>query len=212
MNKRFLVILVAVIAVFAGLVVINKKDTTAPSGNGGGQVTNHTFGSGSTGVNVTEYGDFQCPACATYYPIFAQLKEQYKDRVTFQFRHFPLISSHQNAMAASRAAEAASLQDKFWEMHNLLYERQDAWESSNNAAGIFEGYATELGLDLAKFKTDVSSNSTNASIQADFKAGQDLGVSGTPSFAINGKLIDSPNSFEAFKEAIDNAIKEKTGQ
>lgn len=205
MNKRFLAIIAAAALVFIGLIVVNKKDdTNAPNSNV--SVTNHVFGNGSSGVTVIEYGDFQCPACYSYFPIFAQLKEEYKDRVTFQFRHFPLKQIHQNATAAHRAAEAAARQDKFWEMHDLLYENQKSWENSNNAAQFFEDYATQLELDIEKFKADVASSEVNDIINADFKAGQDLGVNGTPSFVVDGKLIETPNSIEAFREIIDKAI------
>lgn len=207
MNRRFLIIMAVAIAAFAALIVVNKKDADAP--NSGGQITNHVFNKGSSGVTVIEYGDFQCPACFSYYPIFKQLKEEYKDTVTFQFRNFPIISAHPNAMAAHRAAEAASNQGKFWEMHDLLYERQKSWEKSNNAAEIFSGYATELGLNMEQYTTDVNSSATNANIQADFKAGEEIGVTGTPGFVIDGKLIENPNSVEAFKKLIDEAIASK---
>lgn len=208
MSKRFLLIMAACVAIFTGLLLINKKDAGAPTAVG--QVTNHTYGEGKSGVTVTEYGDFQCPACFNYYPIFKQLKEKYKDQVTFQFRHFPIISAHQNAMAAHRAAEAAGRQSKFWEMHDLLYERQKTWETSTNASGVFEDYAMELGLNVDQFKTDVASESANDDVQADFQAGEDAGVVGTPTFFIDGKLIETPNSLEAFEQLIDTAIQEKT--
>jgi protein-disulfide isomerase len=207
MSKRFLLVLAACVAIFAGLLFINKKDAGAPTAKGG--VTNHTYGEGQSGVTIVEYGDFQCPACYQYFPIFAQLKEKYKDQVTFQFRHFPIISAHPNAMAAHRAAEAASRQGKFWEMHDLLYSRQKSWESSNNASKVFEDYATELGLNLEQFRQDAASETAAANIQADFKAGEAGGVQGTPTFFINGKKIDSPAGLEAFDQLIQDAIKEK---
>ena len=205
MSKRFLAILAACFVIFAGLLIINKKDNPTETSTEA-TVTNHTFGEGNTGVTLIEYGDFQCPACFSYFPLVTQLREEYKDRVTFQFRHFPLVQSHQNAMAAHRAAEAAGLQGKFWEMHDLLFQNQKAWEASNNAAQFFEDYATQLELDIEKFKSDVASSGVNASVQADFKSGQDLGVSSTPSFILDGKLIENPTSIEAFKKVIDDAI------
>ena len=82
-------------------------------------------GESKSGVTLIEYGDFQCPACQQYYPIFKQIKEKYKDQITVQFRHFPIVSAHQNAMVAHRAAEAASNQGKFWEMHDLLIRKSE---------------------------------------------------------------------------------------
>lgn len=206
MSKRFLLIIAAAVLLFVGLIVVNKRDTTETS-TGSASVTNHTYGEGSSGVTVIEYGDFQCVACYSYFPIFTQLKQEYSDRVTFQFRHFPLIQIHQNAMAAHRAAEAAARQNKFWEMHDLIYENQKSWENSNNAAQFFEDYATRLALDIDKFKADAASSEVNDTINADFKAGQELGVSGTPTFVVDGKIIETPTSIEAFREIIDNALK-----
>lgn len=213
MNKRFVLILAAIAAIFVGLIFINKKDAgaPAPSGDQEAGLTNHTFNEGSSGVTVIEYGDFQCPACFAYFPIFEQLKAKYQAEVTFQFRHFPIVSIHQNAMAAHRAAEAAGLQDKFEEMYRLLYERQKSWEASNSASGIFEGYAEELGIDMEQYKRDVNSETVGASIQADLQAGEDIGVSGTPSFVVNGELIETPTTQEAFEKIIDDAVNENQG-
>lgn len=210
MNKRFLIIMAVIIAVFAGLVLFNKKDEASTSESG--QVTSHVFGEATSGVTLMEYADFQCPACLSYFPIISQLKTEYADRVAFQFRHFPLVSSHQNAMAAHRAAEAASVQGKFWEMHDLLFAQQNSWKDSNNAAGIFEGYAQQIGLNVDQYKTDAASSTANANIQADFKTGQDTGVSGTPTFLINGEVIESPRSIEDFRKALDDAIAAQTTQ
>lgn len=207
MSKRFLLVLAAIAALFVGLILINKQDAGAPTTEG--KVTNHTYGQGSTGVVVLEYGDFQCPSCYQYYPIFKQLKDKYQDQVTFQFRHFPIVSAHPHAMAAHRAAEAAAKQNKFWEMHDLLYERQQSWSTTNSAAAIFEGYAAELGLNIEQYKNDASSSSTGADVQADFKAGEAAGVQGTPTFFIDGKKIETPRTIEAFEQLILDAIKQK---
>lgn len=207
MSKRFLLVMALITALFVGLLFINKKEAGAPSVSG--QVTNHVYGEGKSGVNVTEYGDFECPACYQYYPVFKQLKEKYKDQVTFQFRHFPIVSIHPKAMAAHRAAEAAGRQGKFWEMHDILYEQQNSWKEVPNQATVFEGYATQLGLDMEKFKQDVTSGSVAADIQADIKAGEDAGATGTPTFLIDGIRIDNPNSIEAFEKLIEDAIATK---
>lgn len=207
MSKRFLLVFGVMIAVFAGLIFFNN-DAGAPTAPG--QLTNHTYGEGQSGVTLVEYGDFQCPACFAYFPIVTQLKEQYKEQITFQFRHFPIVSAHRNAMAAHRAAEAASRQGKFWEMHDLLFANQKSWEGSNNAAETFEGYAGEIGLDMEQYKKDVADGTTAANVQADFKAGEEANVQGTPSFFLDGKQIESPQTFEEFDALIQEAIKNKT--
>lgn len=219
MSKRFLLVLAAFTVAFIGLIMFNKRDAGAPAP--AGEPTKHTYSEGSTGVNVTEYGDFECPACYRYFPIFKQLKEKYKDQVTFQFRHFPIVSAHPNAMAAHRAAEAAGKQGKFWEMHDLLYSNAYQltangqtvpinWVATTSPGSIFESYARDIGLDIDKFKQDLSDPSTQSSIQADIKSGQNSGVTGTPTFFINGQKIESPSSLEAFEQLIQEAIKEKT--
>ncbi len=207
MSKRFLLIFGVMVAVFAGLLLF-KNDASAPTADG--QLTNHTYGEGQSGVTVIEYGDFQCPACFSYFPLVSQIKEKYKDQITFQFRHFPIVSAHRNAMAAHRAAEAASRQDKFWEMHDLLYANQKTWEASNNAAQVFEGYATQIGLVMDQYKQDVVDASTGANIDADQKQGEKDGVQGTPTFFIDGKKYETENirSVEDFEKLIDEAIKQ----
>jgi len=208
MNRNFLLVLLACVAVFVGLIFFNKKDATAPESNI--QTSNHIRSEGTTGVTLIEYGDFECPACGAYYPLLKQLGEKYKGQVTFQFRNFPIASIHRNAMVAHRAAEAADLQGKFFAMHDVLYERQQEWAKVSNPISILESYAQELGLDMTKFKQDMSSAAVNDVIQADLRAGQALNVSGTPGFVLNDKLIENPNDLEAFSKVLDDAIKEKT--
>ncbi len=210
MSKRFLLIMVGLVVVFIGVIVFtknNKNNDTAVDTSGG---TNHVQGAGTTGVTVVEFGDFQCPACASYHPLVKQIQQEYGDKIKFQFRHFPLTSIHQNAMAAHRAAEAAGNQGKFWEMHDLLYERQKTWESSANTSQIFEDYATELSLNIDTYKQDVASSSVNDVINADVKASQALGATSTPTFVIDGKRLEElPQDVEGFKKLIDEAIASK---
>lgn len=204
--NRFVVILAACAVLFFGLLIINKKDTGAPAADV--QPSSHTQGAGA--VTLVEYGDFQCPFCGTFYPVLKQVKEKYGDKITFQFRHFPIASSHPNAMAAHRAAEAAAKQGKFFEMHDILYERQQSWSGSTSASTVFEGYAQQLGLNMDQYKADVVSSAVNDVIQADVKEGQKLRVSGTPTFFIDGQKIDSPrDSLDFFSEKIDAALAAK---
>lgn len=211
MGNRFFIVLAACAILFVGLLVFNKKDTNAPATNA--SATNHTQGTGA--VTLVEYGDFECPYCGTFYPVLKQVKEKYGDKITFQFRHFPIISAHPNAMIAHRAAEAAGKQGKFFEMHDLLYENQMRWSaqagtSQTAATSIVEGFAEQLGLNMEQFKTDAASSAINDLIQADVKAGQDLRVSATPTFFIDGKKLDSPrDNLEYFSEQIDAALATK---
>ncbi len=208
MNNRFLIILALLVLGFIGFIAFQgKKDGGSSGGSSTAQPSEHKTGAGNKGVTLIEYGDFQCPSCGAYFPILQQVKEKYGDDITFQFRHFPLTQIHQNAMAAHRAAEAASKQNKFWEMHDLLYERQNAWGTNQNVAQVMEDYASELGLNVEQFKTDYQSAEVNAVINADMAAGQELKITGTPTFIINGEKIESPGrTVEEFSKTIDDAI------
>lgn len=208
MSNRFLIILGVLVLGFFGFLVYQKNDDTSSNGEVV-QTSQHTIGEGTKNVTLVEYGDFACSACETYFPILQQVKEKYDDEITFQFLNFPLvqIQGHENAMSAHRAAEAASNQGKFWEMHDLLYERQRIWALSKNPTSVMENYATELELNIDQFKADFESSEVNAVINADIKSGRDLNISGTPTFLVNGETIELPNpTLEAFSTIIDEAI------
>ncbi len=202
------------ILVFVGFVIVKgQKDKQANQNTSGVQPTEHKSGAGKKKVTLLEYGDFQCPVCGEYFPILEQVRKKYGDDITFQFRHFPITQIHQNAMSAHRAAEASAKQNKFWEMYELLYQRQQAWSSSPNASQIMEDYASELGINVEQFKNDYKSSEINALINADYTAGQKIGVEGTPTFFINNeKVTSSPRSVDDFSKLIDEAIKKAENQ
>lgn len=210
MSKQFLAILAILILGFFGFVAVqnNKsKQSPNPSDSTTAQASEHKIGAGKKGVTLVEYGDFQCPSCGAYFELLQEVKAKYGDDITFQFRNFPLTQIHPNAMSAHRAAEAAAKQDKFWQMHDKIYERQQAWSSSQNATQLFENYATELSLNMDKFKEDYKSSAVNAVINADMSAGKELKITGTPAFFINGEKIENPGqTLEEFSKTIDEAI------
>lgn len=198
------VVLLALVGVF----LLTKEKSPPSTNNTNATVSNHIAGAGNKKVTLVEYGDYECPACKAYYPIVKQLQQAYGDDITFQFRNFPLVQIHQNAMLGSRAAEAAGIQNKYWEMHDLLYENQDEWSKASNPTAVLETYAQQLGLNVGQFKTDMASATTNDIINADRKAGNDLGANSTPTFILQGKKIDkNPQTIEEFKALIDDAIK-----
>lgn len=217
MSKRFLAILVICILGLGAVFWFtqNKPSTENSSKNDAkSSLSNHVFGNNAAGVNLTEYGDFQCPACYSYEQIIAEVREKYKDQIHFQFRNFPL-SIHQNARSAHRAAEAASNQGKFWEMHDLIYQSQDpegknGWAGSTNPYNdYFASFAKQIGLDASRFQTDFNSSQVNAVINADVAEGQRLGVNSTPTFLLQGKKIDeAPRDVAGFSKLIDDAIAE----
>ncbi len=213
MSKQFLIAIVVSILALFGIYTLTSKDDADTSGktNTGtsAKLSNNVIGANSKKVTLVEYGDFQCPACGQYHPLVKQIIDKYQNDIEFQFRNYPLQEIHPNARAASRAAEAAAKQNKYWEMHDLLYEQQDSWKASTSANTVFEGYASQLGLDAAKYKTDFASTEVNATINADFAEGTKLGVNSTPTFFLQGKKIEqNPQTAEDFYKLIDQAIKD----
>lgn len=209
MSKEFIAVVIVVVVGLFGLFAVTKKDNQGASGNNNAQPTSHTVGAGTAGVTLIEYGDLQCPACKSYFPILKQVKEEFGDKITFQFRHFPLNQIHPHAYQASRAAEAAGVQGKFFEMHDLLYANQDSWTSLSDVTAVFEGFAQQIGLDMEQYKNDVLSAEVGAAIDADIREGQNAGANSTPTFVINGqKIEENPQSVEAFKELINSKIQE----
>ncbi len=211
--NRFTVIMAVVVIGFIATVFIlggdNDRTTSEPS--------NHTVGEGTSGVTLVEYADFQCPACGQYFPIISAVKDAYGDEITFEFRHFSLFGNFPNSMAAHLAAESAGNQDMFFEMHDLIFERQNEWSQSNNAQGLFEGYAEELGLDMDQFREDYGNSETRGIINADIARGNDQGVTGTPTFFIRTsdgteQRLENPTSPEEFFQIIDEYIEQETGE
>lgn len=212
MSKLFWAGIAVIVVIFGGIVLFKGNKANAPS-TSNAKPTNHVIGKGASGVTLVEYGDYQCPFCGQYYPVVKQVQEKYNDQITFQFRHLPLLQIHQNAFAAARAAEAASNQGKFWEMHDMLYTNQAAWSNVSDSLSVFEGYARRIGItDIARFKKDFASSETNAAINADItefdKTKQEKS---TPTFFLDGKKI-KPVSVEDFSKSIDAAIAAKAKQ
>lgn len=169
--------------------------------------TDHVKGAQGAKVTLVEFGDFQCPACGAYEPIIRNVIKANPDTLQFVFRHFPLTQIHPNALLASKAAEAASLQGKFWEMHDIIYDKQAEWSGALNARDLFVTYATSIGLDTAKFSSDINLPQLEEKIRAEYKEGVQLGVQGTPTFFVNGKKIENPKSLEDFNKIIQEAAK-----
>ena len=194
MSKRFLAILAVIIIGFIGIYFFGSKNKAGitPGSSSYVQPTNHVMGSGSSGVTLLEYGDYQCPVCGAYYPVVKQVVSQMSNKIYFQFRNLPLSSIHQNAVAGARAAEAAGKQNKYFEMHDILYENQQTWSQSSTPMTYFESYASQLGLDVNKFKTDYASSEVNSLINADLSAfAQTKQQEATPTFFINGVYISN---------------------
>jgi protein-disulfide isomerase len=152
-------------------------------------------------ITVIAFSDFECPFCGRVLPTLKQIEEQYAGKVRVAFKNQPL-SFHPNAKPAAMAALAAHEQGKFWEYHDKLFANQRALDRAS-----LERYAQELGLDMGKFKSALDSNKYEAQVSADMSEASRLGVSGTPTFFINGRMIVGAQGFDAFKRIIDEELK-----
>ncbi len=195
------------VAFFGILIFLTKQGTQTPV-----TLSNQGWTRGAQGakVTLTEFGDFQCPACKAYHPIIIGVLTAYKDKsFSLMFKHFPLTAAHKNAFLAAMAAEASGAQGKFFEMHDILYEKQGEWVelAAINARDKFISYAVELKLDQGKFIRDLTSKELEDKIRAIQNEGINNGVSGTPTFFLNGRRIENPKSIEDFKKLIDKELK-----
>jgi protein-disulfide isomerase len=149
----------------------------------------HILGPNSAPAKLEEFGDFECPPCGALHPILVQMHKEFGDKLQITFREFPLAPAHQHAIAAASAAEAAGLQGKFWEMHDLLYENQKAWHEAFDVRPIFEGFAKQIGLDMNRYQNDLNSDQVAERILNDGKRGHSMGVKGTPTVFLNGREV-----------------------
>lgn len=196
-----------------GLALLIMSGSAKKANNGSADVASatpvpyaaHMKGAADAKVTITEYGDFQCPACKAYASAVKAIAEKYGAQVKVEFRHFPL-PMHPNAPMAARAAESAGAQGKFWEMHDELYEHQDEWANTSDPKAKFAEYATEIGLDAAKFATDLDNPELLGHIASDKKEGEAVGVNYTPYFLLNGQKITNPQNETEFNALVENAL------
>jgi protein-disulfide isomerase len=160
----------------------------------------HVLGPASAPVSLVEYGDFECPLCGQAFPAVKLIRQRFGDHLRFAYRHFPL-QVHPHAHRAAEAAEAAGAQDKFWEMHDLLFGYQ-----LHLAPGDLVRYAAELGLDLRRFEVDLNTGVHKPRVQADVASGVRSRVKGTPGFFVNGKVVDTSFGLEHLMHAVERAI------
>jgi len=225
MSKKVWIIFASIcVLVLAGLVVLSNMNRInvdhvdgntiqGPSEESGG-IADHVFGNAESPVILVEYGDFQCPACGSAFPTIEKITEKYKDQLAFVFRNFPLTSIHPNARAAAATAEVAGKHDKFWEMYQLLYKNQNAWQAlgSNERTDFFASYAEQLGIDRAAFNEGLADSSINQKINFDLAVGKKYGVDATPGFFLNGEKLgqETWQDEAAFEAKIIEAL-EKAG-
>ncbi len=220
-RNAWIIFVVICVMVLGGLVFVSRQEKVEvgdvkthkivePSA-ANGNIGDHVFGSDEGKVVLVEYGDFQCPACKSAYPVLKNIKEEYKDDLTFIFRNNPITQIHPNAKVASAAAEAAGLQGKYWEMHDILYEQQNAWANASidERQALLINLAEEIEVpDIDKLKADMSSEEINDKINFDLTLGRKDNVSGTPSIFLNGERVESNvwADIVKFKELIEKTI------
>ncbi len=161
----------------------------------------YSQGSANAKITLVEYSDFQCPFCSRALPTVKALQQKYGNDLRFVYKHFPL-SFHPNAQPAAEASECAGEQGKFFEFHDLLFANQESLSTAN-----YKKWAGDLKLDQAKFDSCVDSSKYKQKVQDDFNEGQRDGVSGTPSFYVNGQQIVGAQPAQAFESIIDQILK-----
>jgi protein-disulfide isomerase len=194
--KRYLpfVIIAAVLvaAVGAGYLMFNsaqtQPSTTLPPAASSGVTPGAAVSKGAA-VVIDEFGDYQCPPCGSLHPLLKTLKSEYGDRLQINFHHFPLVAIHSHALEAAYAASAASLQGKFWEMHNLLYENQSTWSQVGDFNPLLLDYARRAGLDVARFTRDMNGLQVMKIVSEDGRRAEAAGVNSTPTIFINNQLV-----------------------
>jgi len=160
----------------------------------------HAQGPATAPVTLVEYGDYECPHCGRAYPIVKELQERMGDRLRFVFRNFPLTEAHPHAAKAAESAEAAGEQGKFWEMHDTLFEHQNALDLPHLIA-----YAERIGADSSKLASSLRAHTYEPRVREDFMSGVRSGVNGTPTFFINGNRFDGSWDFVGLTAALEGA-------
>lgn len=215
--KRYLpVVIVAVVAVatvVGGVMLYRAKKASLNPVPRGVTVASdatdagHVLGPPKAAVTLEEFGDYQCPPCGRLASVIDQIERDYRPHLRVVFRNFP-FAIHPHAQEAALAAEAAALQGRFWEMHDLLYKEQPFWSSASDVRPVFQHYAEMIGLDPDRFKKDMDGEQTRQRVVADQRRGSLLGVTQTPSIFINRQPLSSGSlNVSGLRAAIDAAMK-----
>jgi protein-disulfide isomerase len=216
--KRYLpfiiVVVVALVTLTSGTILYRAKrpsvltiPKSALAPGSGPAESMHIRGPASAPVTLEEFGDFQCPPCGKLSDPINQLEREYRPRLRVIFRHFPL-PIHAHAREAALASEAAGLQGRFWEMHDLLYREQSVWSEAGDVGPLFNSYAGMLRLNVDRFKKDMESEQVEEHVASDQKRGAALGVGTTPTVFLNDRALAPTNlNPTGLRAAIDAAMK-----
>ena len=208
-NKKnwlsWLIIIVILVLVSWGIAKLTESNTKNNQEILTIQADDNIRGDKNAPLVLIVYSDFQCPACkiAAFYEQLLSADSALGDKVAVIYRHFPL-NMHGNSYLAAQTSEAAARQNKFWEMYNVLFDKQSEWAEQANAGDIFNGYAESLGLNLEQFKNDLDSQTVKDKIEKNKKEGGEkaLNLSGTPTLYLNGQLIQLPDSYDKFRQLL----------
>jgi protein-disulfide isomerase len=202
-----IVVFVALATFGSGFALYRAKHVEGPKSGAASGI--HVRGKAGAPVTIEEFGDFQCPPCGMMAVFLKKTEEEYASRVRLIFHHFPLVN-HAHAREAALAAEAAEMQGRFWEMHDLLYKEQTTWSKAEDVPALFDSYAKAIGLDLDRFKKDLQNPEVAARVDADHTLGASRGVTSTPTLFLNNVALP-PQSLNpaALKKAIETALEGK---
>ena len=218
--KRFLPFVIIAVALIGALVVVlilvrssqrsgNSNNPTPDPSTSAGAEPPHIRGNPNAKVTLEEFADFQCPSCGLYHPELKKIEAEFGDRLRVIFRERPLVPPHDHALIAAQAAEAAGLQNRFWEMHDKLYENQKEWSEARDIMPMFVDYAKQIGLDTDRFLRDLNGEVVAARIFQDGKRAHSLSINATPTFFVNGKeAIGDQWKPEGLRAMINQALSE----
>lgn len=225
-TKAWIIFAAVCVVLFGGLVVWSSRDNIDVSNvkenkvlaatENSGNIADHVYGNKESKVVLVEYGDFQCPGCGAAHPTLKALSEKYENELAFVFRNFPLTTIHPNARAAAAAVEAAGINGKYWEMHNLVFERQSTWSdaSASERADLFKQFAVDAGVNAEAYEKTLTDESAriNRKINFDLALGRKIGANSTPTILLNGDMLEQADfgSEEALEKKLLEAF-EKNG-
>lgn len=210
--KRFMlwfIVGVVLIGSFLTIIFLSKGPDVTPGKLSKEATTDEWIrGDKNSKVTLVEYSDFQCPACRNREPEVNSLVNEFGTHMRYVYRNFPLRQIHLNSQISAQAAEAAGLQGKYWEMHNLLFEKQQTWspQPADVVKATFAEYAAQLGLNVDQFNKDLTSNKVEGLVNEDADSGKASGVNSTPTFFLNGLELKQKNNDELRKlirDAVD---------
>lgn len=222
-GKAWAVFAIIIAAIFGGVIWNNSQARLDISDIGkeasltirqaeerNGNIGDRVKGNPQAKVLLVEYGDFQCGPCRSVHPDIKAVVDKYPKDVALVYRNFPIGTSHPNARAAAAAAEAAGQQGKYWEMHDLIYDKQDEWSSAqaSDRNAIFSGYAKQLGLNEQQFAEDMAKPEISKKINFDMALARLNQVQGTPTIYLNGEQLKLTNT-TSISTAVEEALKKQ---